>query len=194
MTKAMAYVAGSVLLAGFAMSLVAVIAVSEGPTQGCQSGPMKFDALLASESIIGVTRHDAFADRPGLAVWAPGTVAKATAVWGVPADEEELATSGGRFSLVAADEERCATQRLGTSRYEITYQSEGGPHVLAAITSTGEETELTRRFGQPATDPVQFTDRLVANAALWAGPIATIGAVLIAVAAILVFVEKRRAW
>ena len=81
MRKATLVVAIVVLVAGVAMSVVAVVAVGDGSASGCQSGPMDLDELLASEGVVGVERQDAFADRVGLGVWAPGSVAKVTAAW-----------------------------------------------------------------------------------------------------------------
>lgn len=121
-------VTGGILLAAVAMFLVPAVAVGSGFTGGCQSGPMELDELLASDSVVGVTRHDAFADRPGLKVWAPGSAAKATAVWGVAGEKRELTTSGGRFNIIPEGEDGCATQRVGTSWPEAL-----GPRPIALV-------------------------------------------------------------
>jgi len=127
-----------------------------------------------------VTRHDAFADRPGLKIWAPGSVAKAAAaVWGVAGDRNELTTSSRRFNIISAGEEGCSTQRVGNTSYEIVYRDGDGPHLLAAVTGSEDEARLTQRFGPPVADPVGVADRLLAYVALWAGPVATIAAFLV---------------
>jgi len=179
MGKRSVLVTGGVLLGVVAVSLVAAVAVGSGFTGGCQSGPMELDELLASDSVVGVTRHDAFADRPGLKVWAPGSAAKATVVWGVAGDRGGLATSGGRFNIIPEGEEGCSTQRVRTSRYEIVYRDGDGPHLLATVNGSDDEAKLNQRFGQPIEDPVAGADRLLAYLALWAGPAATIAVLVI---------------
>jgi hypothetical protein len=190
MRKATLVVAIVVLVAGIAMSVAAVVAVGEGSASGCQSGPMDLDESLASESVIGVARQDALADRVGLGVWAPGSVAKVTAVWGTAADGGVLVASGGRFNAVPAGSEGCATQAVDTSRYSIVYRSGDGPHPFAVVDGDGDEAQLTQRFGQPAEDPIGMADRLIAIAALSAGPVVTIGLLLVVAAVVWMFVGR----
>ena len=185
-------VVGAVLLAAVGMSLVAAVAVGTGFGGAGQSGPMEFDELLASDSVVGVTRHDAFAAPPGLKIWAPGSVAKATTVWGMDGDRNGLMASGGRFNVISEGEDRGATQDVGSSRYEIVYRTGDGPHVFAAVHGSDDEAMLTQRFGPPVEDPVGVADRVVAYVALWAGPVATIAAFLVIGSVGGVVVSKRR--
>ena len=101
-------------------------------------------------------------------------------------------TSGGRCNLVPAEEEGCATQSVDTSRYSIVYRSGDGPHLLAAVDGNGDEAQLTQRFGQPTEDPIGMADRLIAIAALWAGPVVTIGLLLVVAAVVWMFVGRAR--
>ena len=186
-------ITGGVLVAAVAMCLVAAVGVGSGFTGGCQSGPMELDALMASDSVVGVTRHDAFADRPGLKIWAPGSVAEAAVVWGVAGDRNGLTTSGGRFNIIPEGEDGCATQQVGTNWYEIVWREGDGPHLLVTVNGGSDESKLTERFGQPFEDPVGGVDRLLASVALWAGPAVTI-AVLVIIGTIgwVLFDRRRR--